>query len=242
MTEIITQRLELEKEEDSLYLLGRFDENLNLIEKHFNVRLIPRGNELIIEGEKNEVSKLHLLFNTLTGIIRKGHYISTRDFEYALMMAREGQAEKVGEIFSDVVIVSRRGRQIRPKTLGQKKYLEAMRECDIVLSIGPAGTGKTYLALARAIDALQSKTCLLYTSHRSDRNNRGTGSRLPAGSHPLQTRPAAFLPVSYTHLDVYKRQSVEAAEPRRGRRWRPVPSARAQARRKSLKTRFTDVL
>ncbi|NLZ27455.1 MAG: phosphate starvation-inducible protein PhoH, partial [Firmicutes bacterium] len=65
MTEIITQRLELGKEEDSLYLLGRFDENLDLIERHFNVRVIPRGNELIVEGEKNEVSKLHLLFSAL---------------------------------------------------------------------------------------------------------------------------------------------------------------------------------
>jgi len=157
LTEIITQRLELEKEEDSLYLLGRFDENIDLIERHFNVRVIPRGNELIVEGEKNEVSKLHLLFNALTGVVRKGHYISSRDFEYALAMARKGQAGKIGEIFSDVVLISRRGRQIRPKTLGQKKYLEAMRECDIVLSIGPAGTGKTYLALARAIDTLQNK-------------------------------------------------------------------------------------
>ncbi len=157
MDEIISQTISLEKDEETLSLTGRFDEHLNLIEENFNVRVIPRGNELILEGEKNEVRKLFFLFQTLINVIRKGHYITAREFDYALRLTREGQVEKVGEIFTDIVIITGRGKQIKPKTLGQKKYLEAMRECDIVLSIGPAGTGKTYLALAKAIDALNNK-------------------------------------------------------------------------------------
>ncbi len=157
MDEIVTQTILLEKDEEALSLTGRFDEHLNLIEESFNVRVIPRGNELIIEGEKSEVRKLFLLFQTLINVIRKGHFITAREFDYALRLTREGQADKVGEIFTDIVIITARGKKIKPKTLGQKKYLEAMRECDIVFSIGPAGTGKTYLALAKAIDALNNK-------------------------------------------------------------------------------------
>lgn len=157
MDEIITQTITLEKDEEILLLTGRFDEHLDLTEENFNVRVIPRGNELILEGEKSEVRKLFLMFRALINVIRKGHYITSRDFAYALRLTREGKAEKVGEIFTDIVIITARGKQIKPKTLGQKKYLEAMRECDIVLAIGPAGTGKTYLALARAIDALNNK-------------------------------------------------------------------------------------
>jgi len=157
LEDTVTQKIILEKDEESLSLLGRFDEHLNLVEKYFDVRLIPEGHELILEGEKEEVQKLFFLLQELVAVIRKGHYITANDVEYALRLTREGRVEEVRNIFTDVVLVSGRGKQIKPKTKGQKKYLEAMRKNDIVISIGPAGTGKTYLALAKAIDDLRNK-------------------------------------------------------------------------------------
>ncbi len=157
LAEIVSQSFLLNNDDELLSIAGRFDQHLNILEKNFNVRVIPKGNELIIEGEKEDVEKLFSLLNTLLGIIRKGFYITARDFSYAVKLTKEGEADAVAGIFTDVVIVTDRGKQIKPKTIGQKSYLEAMRSHDIVFSIGPAGTGKTYLALSMAIDALNKK-------------------------------------------------------------------------------------
>ena len=89
--------------------------------------------------------------------IRKGHLLTDREFEYALKLTSQGEVGQIRSLFSDLVLITHRGKQIRPKTVGQKRYLEAIRCYDIVLSIGPAGTGKTYLALAMAVDALKCK-------------------------------------------------------------------------------------
>ena len=157
MEKVSTRKITLEQDEESLSLLGRFDEHLDLFEKHFPVQITPRGNELLLEGEEQYVEKVFFLFQELIKVIRQGHYISASEIEYALQMAREDRIDEVKNIFTDVVIVTGRGKQIKPKTTGQKKYLEAMRVCDIVISIGPAGTGKTYMALAKAIDELKNK-------------------------------------------------------------------------------------
>ena len=106
--------------------------------------LIPRGHELILEGPEEEVEPLYQMFQELLKQIRKGHLFSGREFEYALKLTREGDVEQLKELFSDLILVTPRGRQIRPKTFGQKRYLEAIRSHDIVLCIGPAGTGKTW--------------------------------------------------------------------------------------------------
>ncbi len=153
----ISRKITLDGDDQALVLLGRFDEHLNLIEDNFRARVIPRGDELHIEGEADEVEKLYYLFLSLIAVVRKGQFITPGEFSYALRMAREGQAEDVKDLFTDLILITPRGKQVKPKTMGQKKYLEAMRLYDIVLGIGPAGTGKTYLALAMAINALKEQ-------------------------------------------------------------------------------------
>ncbi len=143
--------------DESVQLLGRHDRHFSLVEDKFTVRLIPKGHELVIEGPQDDVDTVYHLFMELLLHIRKGHLLTDREFEYALKLAGQGEGAMIRTIFSDLVLVTPRGKQIRPKTIGQKRYLEAMRSHDLVLSIGPAGTGKTYLALAMAVDALKTK-------------------------------------------------------------------------------------
>ncbi|NLL21631.1 MAG: PhoH family protein, partial [Firmicutes bacterium] len=97
------------------------------------------------------------LFQELLSLIRGGHLITTSEFMYALKLAQQGQIKEIKGLFNDLILVTDRGKKIRPKTLGQKKYLDALRRHDIVFCIGPAGTGKTYLAMAMAVFALKNK-------------------------------------------------------------------------------------
>ncbi len=143
--------------DESVQLLGKHDRHFALIEENFDVRLIPRGHELQIEGSEEDVEAIYAMFSELLAHVRKGHLLTGREFEYALKLTGQGDVSQIRSLFSDLVLVTPRGKQIRPKTVGQKRYLESIRLHDIVLSIGPAGTGKTYLALAMAVDALKAK-------------------------------------------------------------------------------------
>ncbi len=147
----------LDSADESIQLLGKHDSHFNLIEDSFDVRLIPKGHELIVEGNPEDVETVYCMLQELLTHIRKGHLLSGREFEYALKLTGQGEVNMIRSLFSDLILVTHRGKQIRPKTVGQKRYLEAIRSNDVVLSIGPAGTGKTYLALAMAVDALKKK-------------------------------------------------------------------------------------
>ncbi len=137
---------------------GKEDENLRFVEKSFNVRIFPRGNELVMVGNDEEsLKKAGILFQEMMEIARKGHPISLKELKYSVKMLKQGRDLKLGELYDDVIHVTVRGKIIRPKTLGQKKYVEAVRENDITFAIGPAGTGKTYLAVALAVSYLQSR-------------------------------------------------------------------------------------
>lgn len=158
MAEKITSKaIVLTGGDESVQLLGKHDRHFDLIEGNFDVRLIPRGHELYIEGSSEDVEMIYLMLQELLAHIRRGHLLTDREFEYALRLTGQGEVNMIRSLFSDLVLVTHRGKQIRPKTIGQKRYLEAIRCHDIVLSIGPAGTGKTYLALAMAVDALKNK-------------------------------------------------------------------------------------
>ncbi len=158
MTDSITSKaIMLSGGDESVQLLGKHDRHFDLIEDSFNVRLIPKGHELYIEGSPEDVEVIYIMFQELLAHIRRGHLLTDREFEYALKLTGQGEVNMIRTLFSDLVLVTHRGKQIRPKTIGQKRYLEAIRCHDIVLSIGPAGTGKTYLALAMAVDALKNK-------------------------------------------------------------------------------------
>ncbi|HHX87973.1 MAG TPA: phosphate starvation-inducible protein PhoH, partial [Firmicutes bacterium] len=132
----------LEIAAESMQLLGKFDRHINSVEQAFAVKIIPQGLNIIIEGPEKEATPVWELFQQLLVFIRKGHRISSSEFEYALKLARAGEAGQVKGLFNGLVLVTPRGKQIRPKTAGQKSYLEAIRCNDIVIGIGPAGTGK----------------------------------------------------------------------------------------------------
>jgi phosphate starvation-inducible PhoH-like protein len=150
-------KLYLKNMDEVFPLLGKFDEHIPLVEDNFLVRIIPRGNELLFQGKKKDVETVHALFEELLTVIRGGHFLTTPEFIYALKLAKGGQGREIESLFKDFVLVTERGKKIRPKTLGQKKYVEALRGYDIVFGIGPAGTGKTYLAMAMAVFALKNK-------------------------------------------------------------------------------------
>jgi phosphate starvation-inducible protein PhoH and related proteins len=137
-------------------LLGPGDEHLVLIEKAFKADVHVRGNQVTLRGESAEVALAERLIDELVTIIRTGQGITTETVERAITMLRTETKERPADVLS-LNILSNRGRTIRPKTLNQKKYVEAIDKHTIVFGIGPAGTGKTYLAMAKAVQALQAK-------------------------------------------------------------------------------------
>ncbi|UCH33473.1 MAG: PhoH family protein [Armatimonadota bacterium] len=136
-------------------LLGSHDRNLKAIENEFGARIVARGNELLIRGRPDEVRQLSGLVGQLTRLVRRGHPLSPEEVKYAARTIRSD--ERTPAVFTDVVLVSDRGKQIKPRSHNQHRYVDALRSQDLVFAIGPAGTGKTYLAMASAVAALQHK-------------------------------------------------------------------------------------
>ncbi|MCX6095677.1 MAG: PhoH family protein [Candidatus Bipolaricaulota bacterium] len=140
---------------ESTALLGEYNRNLREIEKSFPARILARGETIKIEGTREEVEQVRSLFDKLLNLIESRHVPTLADVRYLIAQVRDGQ--KVDGVLSDVVRVTHWGEEIRTKTVGQQRYVEAIRQNDIVFSIGPAGTGKTYLAVALAIDSLKKE-------------------------------------------------------------------------------------
>jgi phosphate starvation-inducible PhoH-like protein len=137
-------------------LLGDRDELLKIIEKAFKSSIMVRGNEITIKGDAGELETIGRLFEELLELLSSGMALSAESVEKAIEMITEEGELNPTDVFTDIII-SRRGKVIRPKTPNQKRYVEAIRSNTIVFSIGPAGTGKTYLAMALAVKALLSK-------------------------------------------------------------------------------------
>ncbi|HOO13486.1 MAG TPA: PhoH family protein, partial [Bacillota bacterium] len=138
-------------------LFGNFDENVKMIEDSLEVDIIARGNEVKIKGDEERVKLAERLINNLIGMLQKGEQLDAQSISYAIGLVVAGHEEKIKDLGSEVICLTHRGKQIRSKTLGQKNYIEAMKKCDIVFSIGPAGTGKTYLAIAMAVSAMRNR-------------------------------------------------------------------------------------
>jgi len=143
----------LRDNEESTALLGEFNRNLKEIEKAFPVRIIARGETVRIEGTPAEVEQVRALFEKLLDVVETNHVPSLDEVRYLIGQVKGGGG--LEGVLSDVVRVTHWGEEIRAKTVGQHRYIEAIRANDIVFSIGPAGTGKTYLAVAMAIDYLK---------------------------------------------------------------------------------------
>lgn len=150
-------RLELEDTGSCAEIFGRHDEHLVQIEKALAVRFVVRGNELVISGEKERVGQAFEVLDQLQKFYRAGNRLTQHEVSYAIKAAQTGVKNALENLAKEVALITPRGKQIKPKTIGQKKYVEAIKNHDIVFAIGPAGTGKTYLAVVMAIKALRSK-------------------------------------------------------------------------------------
>ena len=144
--------------EDLLSVFGAFDQNLHIIEKEFNVRIADRDEELKITGEPEDVVGAEKAVQNLLRMAAKGESIDEQKVRYILSMIRAGREDRIGELSGDVVCITSNGRPVKPKTIGQKNYVRAIAEHTVTLGIGPAGTGKTYLAVAAAVAAFREKS------------------------------------------------------------------------------------
>ena len=138
-------------------LYGRQEENLRALEAGLGVRIVARGNELSITGPDQAASLTLVLLERLLRLASQGREMTARDVQYAVEIARRGDLARLDELWQDAICVTVRGKAIRPKTLGQQRYIEALRTSAMVFCIGPAGTGKTYLAMAMAITAFKNR-------------------------------------------------------------------------------------
>jgi phosphate starvation-inducible PhoH-like protein len=135
-------------------LFGNFDENIKLIEESLNIDVILREGNVVLLGEEKNVDKALKLMNELQLTVSNGKNLDKQSITYSLHLLLEGSEEKIKEL-EDTIVVTKKGNAVQPKTLGQKKYLDLIKSNDITFGIGPAGTGKTYLAVAMAVRAFK---------------------------------------------------------------------------------------
>ncbi len=136
-------------------LFGSFDENIKILEKELGVSMILRGSELKIWGDEEKVAYAASAVSALLDLAAKGETLNEQNIRYAISLSEEGNADKLSKLGGDCICITAKGKPIKPKTLGQQKYVESIRKNTIVISIGPAGTGKTYLAVAEAVAAFR---------------------------------------------------------------------------------------
>ena len=146
--------IELDDANEARELFGNNDNYLRRIEEILQVSIITRGEKIQVSGEQVEL--VQDVLQNLLNVIKKGLMITERDVVYAIKLAKEGKIEQFENLFEDVITKNAAGKPIRVKTLGQKKYVNAIQQHDLVFGIGPAGTGKTYLAVVTAVDALKN--------------------------------------------------------------------------------------
>ena len=137
-------------------VFGDFDSNINLLQKAFGVTIFSRGTDVKITGEDEAVQRAHKAMNSLLRLYAKGEAINEQNVRYVISMVNDGTEGEVEAMSSDCVCVSYAGKPIKPKTLGQKKYCDMIRKNTITFGVGPAGTGKTYLAVALAVSAFKA--------------------------------------------------------------------------------------
>lgn len=137
-------------------IFGNFDENIKKLEKAFSVNIINRGDDILISGSKIGISKAITVLNALTNIANKGEIISEQNINYLIAESESDKFNEIQKINDEFICMTISGRAVKPKTLGQKDYIEKIKNNTIVFGIGPAGTGKTYLAMAMAITAFKN--------------------------------------------------------------------------------------
>jgi phosphate starvation-inducible PhoH-like protein len=153
----VTRRVSLSPDVDLLLLLGRNDEHIRTLESELDVRIVARGHEVMLKGDERQVKAAERTIVQLADLVRSGTPVRQPDVRAALRMLADDEDADLKRVFSDAISVPSRKKWIAPKTPGQKRYVDAIRTHDMVFAIGPAGTGKSFLAVAMAVNALMKR-------------------------------------------------------------------------------------
>ena len=154
---MIDKSIEVERMEHVISVFGSFDQNLRIIESELGVKVNDRDDKIHIVGEAEAVLLAEKAIGSLLSLAAKGEQIDAQNVRYILKLVGEGKESKIQELSGDVVCITAKGKPIKPKTLGQRQYCEAIEHNTVTLGIGPAGTGKTYLAVAEAVAAFRAE-------------------------------------------------------------------------------------
>ena len=142
-----TERMNMDTPEQFIGIFGIQEENIPIFKEELGVEIYAHGGEVTISGDPEKVSLAKLTLEKLNEIVLRGEAVDRTRIRYAIELASEGKADRIGEIMRDVIAITYRGRQVKCKTLGQKQYVDAIKQNTCTFAVGPAGTGKTYLAL-----------------------------------------------------------------------------------------------
>ena len=151
------QRISIERLEQAVNIFGSFDENIRLIEAEFHVTVANREGELRVNGEPEDTILGCKALQALLTLSNRGEPITEQNVRYVIGLVRAGQEDKIAELTQDVICISSKGRPIKPKTIGQKRYVDSILHNTVTIGVGPAGTGKTYLAVAAAVAAFRER-------------------------------------------------------------------------------------
>ncbi|MDN5300244.1 MAG: phosphate starvation-inducible protein PhoH [Clostridiales bacterium] len=137
-------------------LFGNLDENIKIIEKHFDVNIVSRDGEIIVKGDHDHISAVEEVIHILINAIQSGEIIDQQKVNYVISTVKVGEGARIEDLSKSFIVVTTKGKYIKPKTLGQNAYIKAIQENDVTFGIGPAGTGKTFLAVAMAVRAFKN--------------------------------------------------------------------------------------
>lgn len=149
--------LNLDRMEQAIRLFGNFDENIRIIEKEYSVTVVNRGDSLKICGEPDKAALAAKAIEGLIMLLNKGEELNEQNVRYCISLVNEGSDDRISSLASDGICITMSGKPVKPKTLGQKKYIDMINGNTVVFGVGPAGTGKTYLAVAMAVKAFRAK-------------------------------------------------------------------------------------
>ncbi len=151
------QRINIDRMEQAVALFGSLDENIRIIEQEYHVSILYRGSEMKISGEPDNVGKAARVIESLLALVNRGEALNEQNVRYCISLVNEGSESKVESLAGDCICVTSKGKPVKAKTLGQKRYCQAIQSHTITIGVGPAGTGKTYLAVALAVTAFRAQ-------------------------------------------------------------------------------------
>ena len=151
------QRISIERLEQAVNIFGSFDENIRLLEQEFSVSVVNRDGELRVEGEPENTLLACKAIQALLTLSSRGEAIGEQNVRYVIGLVRAGKESQISELTGDVLCITAKGRPVKPKTIGQKEYIASVLKNTVTIGVGPAGTGKTYLAVAAAVAAFRDK-------------------------------------------------------------------------------------